>query len=185
MSTTEPRSSYDCAYSDCQNTFPANQAVAGSYCSEDCKHAHQGWKLLNTIQSDHKFCSNCGSQLKEVEKPPKTFLVGKTRAAANSIVGFQYRTPDAATGEIDVDDTPGREQVSTGTICGQCGNTNQQEVFPEDHHRHLVEYGHRFLEAIKEQRREGVHDKQVEESVFFDTLVRSDDLALALGEAIE
>ncbi len=168
---------------ECDNDL--DDFYSPGYCSEDCYHRYQGQKLLNIIENTHTHCANCGVRLKEVEKPPKEFLVGMGQQSAESLVGFQYTTPSAANGEVDVDDTPGREIVSTGTICGECGNTNSSECFPEDRHRHLVEYGHRFLESLEEKRREGVHDKDVDEPVFFEALVESDDLALALGRAIQ
>jgi len=185
MSTTNTPS-YDCATPDCPNTFSPGDAVAGSFCSEACKHRHTGQKLLNAVQHDHKFCANCGTQLKEIEKPTdETLRQIDGFHSTTALVGYQYRTPQADTGEIDIDDTPGREAVSTGTICGECGNTNQSEVFPEDHDRHLLEYGQRFLESLREKRREGVHDKRIDEQEFFDALVETEDLVLGLGRAIE
>jgi len=179
---TSEDAEYTCAYCDGPRS---EEGVDGSYCSEECSVSHDGQKLLNIIQTAHTHCANCGVRLKEVEKPPKSFLVGKDMHSANSIVGFQYTTPEADTGEIDVKtDVQGRETVATGTVCGECGNTNHSECFPEDQHRHLVEYGHRFLESLEGKRREGVHDKDIEEPVFFETLVKTDDLALALGRSI-
>jgi hypothetical protein len=183
--TTDTGSRYDCAHDDCQKTFLPEHAIAGSFCSVDCWNRDKGRKLLNNLQYDHCYCSNCGTKLKEVEKPPKSFLVGKDRHSANSIVGFQYRTPSADTGEIDVDDTPGREVVATGTVCGECGNANQSEAFPEDRERHLFEYAQRILESLAEKREQGVPVKPVDEQEFFDALVETEDLVLGLGRAIE
>jgi len=181
MSTTPDTATGACKH--CNNAF--EEYYAPGYCSESCYHAHQGRKLLNTLTHDHKFCATCGVQLKEVAKPPKTFLVGKTRHAAESIVGFQYRTSDADTGEIDVKQTPGRETVTTGTVCGECGNTSQSEVFPEVRERHLLEYGNQILSSLREQAREGVHDKELDDEAFFDALVEGVGLEVAVGRAIE
>lgn len=182
--TNTPSETYPCSDRDCNTQFPPREAVAGSYCSTDCHHRHKGRKLLHTIQYDHKYCSNCGRQLKEIATPTKAFLVGKPRHAAESIVGFEYTTPHADTGAVDVRETPGRETVATGVICGECGNTNQSECFPEDHTTHLLEYGQLFLDSLRAKRREGVHDKHVDDAVFFEALVESGELAVSLGRAI-
>lgn len=163
------------------------EGVGGSFCSQTCWNRHKGEKLLNNIKHNHCFCSNCGARLKEIEKPTDEALRSiDGYHSTTAVVGFQYRTPSADTGEIDVKtDVQGRETVSTGTVCGECGNTNSGECFPEDRHRHLVEYGHRFLESLEEKREEGVHDKDVDDAVFFEALVESEDLALSLGRAIQ
>ena len=155
------------------------------YCSKACWDRYRGEKLLNNVRHNHCYCSNCGAQLKEIEKPPKSFLVGMGRHSAESLVGFQYRTPSADTGEIGVKDTPGREAVATGTVCGECGNANPRDEFPESQDLHLLEFGQRIVDSLIEQRGEGVHDKSIHQDTFFDALLETGELAQSLGRAIE
>jgi hypothetical protein len=152
----------------------------------ECYHREQGQRVLNNLQHDHCYCSNCGAQLKEIEEPTDEALRQiDGYHSTTAVVGLQHRTPSADTGEIDVDDTPGREVVATGTVCGECGNANQSEAFPEDRERHLFEYAQRILESLAEKREQGVPVKPVDEEVFFEALVESGELGLALGRAIE
>lgn len=188
MSTTQDTSSsYECDYSDCEHTFGPGEATAGSFCSQACHHRHRGSKLLNNVRHNHCYCSNCGAQLKEIEKPTDEALKQISGFHSTTcVVGFQYKTPSADKGEVDVKtDVMGRETIATGTVCGECGNANPRDEFPESQDLHLLEFGQRIVDSLVEQREEGVHDKRIHQDTFFDALLGTGELARSLGRALE
>ncbi|SNZ18306.1 hypothetical protein SAMN06269185_3327, partial [Natronoarchaeum philippinense] len=94
---------------------------------------------MELLEHDHRFCKTCGRQLKTVDKPATaSVVVGPSSHqewdyAKDVLVGWQYRTEHAETGEISLDvdedgDRPIVERgVATGTIC-ECGNTAHQHA---------------------------------------------------------
>lgn len=181
MSTTKPDSKR-CKH--CNK--PYDRYYTPGYCSEDCYHTSEGRSLLNVVRHDHKYCTMCGSQLKEVEEPTDEALRQiDGYHSTTSVVGFQYRTPSADHGEVNAGGAPGRELVRTGTVCGECGNTNSTECFPEMQDRFLLEYAQGLVDAIRDQRKAGVHEETVDQRVFMDALVETGDLELSLGRSIQ
>ena len=65
-STTQPETA-ECAY--CEGDRDIHASVAGSYCSTECYHAHQGDKALNIVRNDHRLCATCLSFIKSIERP--------------------------------------------------------------------------------------------------------------------
>lgn len=181
MSATQDPDTYTCG--ECNTT--CTTTVADAYCSEHCRDKNTGRALLNSIRHDHTVCALCGTQLKELEKPPDTFIVGKGMQTAESIVGYQYQTPEADVGERVVSQKPGRETITTGTVCGECGNTDPSQRFPELEDMACFQYGESILSAVREKRREGVHEKELDDETFFETLRVERDVCVALGRAID
>lgn len=170
-----------CAYCDGQRD--KHNSVEGSYCSKLCYHKHQGSKLLNTIRYDHTQCVNCGTQLKEISKPTDEQLRQIDGAnSANAVIGFQYPTPRADVGVKDIQAENGERQV-TGIVCGECGNTNHSEAFPEVQQRHLFEYAESILSTLEDNQEQ--HDKEINRDVFFDMLLATEDLVFSLGKAVD
>ena len=129
MSTTKPTVTVTCEYKDCQNDGEKWEFTDGRFCSTECKHRDNADSIYNLLRHDHRYCFACLSKLKEVERPTDEkhrSIQGKH--SAESVVGFQYRTKDADTGEItiraDVIDT-----VAKGTVCGNCGTTDHRDDF--------------------------------------------------------
>lgn len=59
-----------CAFDNCDQQFQVRQAVAGSYCSQDCADRADAAGLLSHIRTDHKFCATCFGLKKDID-PPK------------------------------------------------------------------------------------------------------------------
>jgi len=102
--------------------------------------------------------------------------------SANAVVGYQYRTPSAETGAKDIITDAG-ERVVTGTVCGECGQTNVSDEFPEMQDRFLFEYAEGILSSL--EAKEPEHNKAIDRDVFFDMLYCTEDIAFSLGKAIE
>lgn len=182
MSVQRQSTTETCKY--CDNRI--HDYFSPGYCSPLCYYKYHGQKLLNTIQHDHRWCTNCGRRLKEVEAPTQEQLKAidglySTKALEDG-GGYQYRTPNAGVGEITIQSERG-ERVTTGTICDKCGNTSHHTEFPEDRDRHLLEYGERILSTLEDKEQE--HNKDISRSVFFDMLLDTEDLVFALGKAVE
>lgn len=184
MSTSHPSQSYRCSYRTCETTFDAGTAIAGSYCSWPCYWRHEGQTVLNIIQHNHLYCSNCGAELKEIEPPTDEQLRHISGYYSTlSVVGYQYRTPHAETGEITVRDEPGKRVVTTGTTCARCGNANPTAEFPECHELHPVRYGRSLLDALLAEREQGTPVPDLDHDLFFATARATGDVRLALGRA--
>jgi len=167
----------------CSGERDMYDSVEGSFCSKECYHKHRGGKFLNTLKYDHRYCHGCLSQLKEVERPTDEQLRSiDGMHSAESVVGFQYRTPNADTGEItvraDVIDT-----VATGVVCGNCGTTDHRDAFMRDFEP--TEAAKRLRKRVKETREEGQHSKQFDTSAFVEAWNESHDWTLSLGRALE
>lgn len=135
---------YECAY--CGGDRRASASVGGSFCSTECHRAHKRAKrageIFELLEHDHRFCRTCFSQLKEVHKPAGVSVVIPPSLhdedwghATDVLVGYQFRTPAAETGEISMDvDAEGdraivEDGVAMGTIC-QCGATDHRDDEP-------------------------------------------------------
>jgi hypothetical protein len=145
-----------------------------------------GSRVLATLEHDHKFCSTCGRRLKVVEPPTQEQLkridgLYSTKALEDG-GGFQYRTPNAGIGVIDIHSERGEKQT-TGTVCSQCGGTKHNERFPEQQNQHLIEYGWRIFTALEAKSDE--HNADLDRAMFFEMLLATEDLVFALGKARE
>lgn len=200
MSTTSQptnvEETYDCTY--CDDEFPAPTAVAGSFCSTSCHRAHRREKrvreVFREIEQDHRFCATCGRQLKTVDKPNTTVVVGPSRHqewdhAKDVLVGYQYRTEHAETGEIslDVDEAADRpiveDGVATGTVC-KCGNTAHQHEEPILQGRFPFTTAYYVARAARVLREEGKHDVRLDLWRLFDAVLKRDPLRDALAHAV-
>lgn len=177
----QPSTRVRCAY--CDGSRDPADSVAGSYCSKLCYHKHTGQKLLNVIRHDHRWCTNCGRQLKQIEEPTDEQLRKIDGFhSKTSVIGYQYPTPNAGIGYKDIQSEQGERTVS-GLICSECGNTSHYTSFPEDRNRHLFEYGERILSTLEEKEQE--HNKTINREVFFEMLYSTEDLVFSLGKSIE
>lgn len=155
----------------------------GAYCSEECYLRAKGTKLLNCIRHDHTTCIQCGTQLKEIEEPTDEALRQiDGYHSTTSVIGFQYRTESAATGEKVIERDSG-ERITTGTICGDCGNTSHYQEFPEWQDRKLFEYASGIIDTLAAK--EDEHHTDIPEALFFEALLATEDIELSLGIAIE
>ncbi|SIS00216.1 hypothetical protein SAMN05421858_5106 [Haladaptatus litoreus] len=164
---------YSCEYCNGPRT---KEGVNGSFCSEECHDKHRGENLLTYLENDHRLCANCGSKLKVVEPPTQAQLVKiqgyhSTKSLEDG-GGYQYKTPLA-----DAEELP--------TVCGSCGNCTLSKPFPEAQSIFLRECARGILASLREKRREGTHDKTIDDETFFEYLETPDDIPLALGRAID
>lgn len=84
MSTANhPTETYDCEV--CEDPLPAHATVAGSFCSTTCLARHQGQKLLNKLESDHRFCYTCFSRLKTIDEPTDDWKHEKTSRVKSAL----------------------------------------------------------------------------------------------------
>lgn len=178
MSTTQ-RNQQHCKH--CGDDY--TEFYSPGYCSERCYHAYQGQNLLNLIQYDHCFCGSCGERLKEIEEPTDAQLRKiDGYHSTTAVIGYQYRTKHADIGEKG-SEKPTGDEIHTGIVCGRCGNSSLHTTFPELQENHLIEYGGRILDTLQEKSDE--HNKEIDAAQFFDALVETEDIAYALGQAIQ
>lgn len=212
MSTTRPQ------YGECRrcgDEHPIETAVA-QFCSEECRLRDAGGKQLRNIARDHRFCTACFRQVKEIERPPggTSVVVGPVAhaarsddAAADVLVGYQYRTRHATTGEregraiVTTDPTdphagerppsPGDRLAMTGTIC-ECGTTDHRDDWARGAHvTDLSAAAERLVGILDWVGREGQQDKTIDARTLYRTLTESiretdePDWPLAVGRALE
>jgi len=109
--TSTPPQSVECG--QCGDQF-LSPPPAGSFCSPKCHTEHRREKLADdffeTLEHDHRFCSTCGRQTKEIEKPPGTQLRGKS--ITDAAIGWEHVTEHGEFGvkssvvQDDDDDEP-------------------------------------------------------------------------------
>jgi hypothetical protein len=200
MSVSKSRSD-TCAY--CNGEFEITNAVEGSYCSQICHDREQGQKLLNTVNHSHCYCALCGSKLKDVEPPKPDWAFDNTDAAwehtddgvtltwfsqeesRRAAIGFEYTTAAADTGEKTAHTTGDFEQVTSGIVCGECGNASLTDPQEDMQREHLFEYASQILDSLRERKADGEFDCEIDEPTVFEVLVDVPDLPLAVGIARE
>lgn len=206
------RQTYQCSGPDCDDSAEPHELVDGSYCSLRCSRRDDGEAVLRNIEYDHRFCTTCFRQLKEIEKPDAStsIVVGPVDHDAveptvrDCLVGFQYRTRHARTGEIEgrahVERTdapaqdrpisPGDRLAMTGTIC-ECGTTDHRDDYLRGEHvTNVRNAAERLCGILDWLGREGQDDRTVHAATLVESLtesVRRDgepDWALAVGRAV-
>jgi len=183
MSTTKRNTVLTCEYSECENEGEKWQFTDGRFCSTECKNRDDAGSIYNLLKHDHRYCFSCLSQLKEVSRPTDEQLRKvQGKHSAEAICGFQYRTPNADTGEItiraDVIDT-----VAKGTVCGNCGTTDHTDEFMRDFEP--VEAAKRLRKRVQETKAEGQHNYDFRTQDFVEAWNESHDWLLSLGKALE
>jgi hypothetical protein len=166
--TTTPESD-QCAFPDCSEEFRIPNAVAGSYCSTECRDRHEGRRLLRHVRQDHTVCWSCWRRRKEIERPTDAARRGLDPVTDQALVGFEYLTEHADHGKHGVE-------------C-ECGAVDHD--IPDYDRRDDVPYHwllYRYLEATRD---EGQHDRDLDLATFADVLWESEDLELAVGRALE
>jgi len=171
----------DCTCGHCGGVFNPVVAVEDAYCSTECYRTHKRSKaaseILRLLTGDHRFCSTCHSQLKDVHKPSKTVVVGPPQigdhdwaVAKDVLVGFQTRLPAAEIGEksTDVNTSAGwieRDSVDnarTATIC-RCGNTEHSHREPVIQRLLGLHVADRLIEAVETLQEEDKIDTRIDE----------------------
>ncbi|WP_256394094.1 hypothetical protein [Natronoarchaeum rubrum] len=189
---------YECAY--CGGDRRASASVAGSFCSIECHRAHKRAKrageIFELVEHDHRFCRTCFAQLKEVSKPARTLVIPPSLHdedwgnASDVLVGYQYRTEHAETGEISMDvDAEGdraivEDGVAMGTIC-ECGATDHRDDEPAI--RESMPAGRLVLQlaaAAETLRQEGKHDVDYDAEHLGVAMDDGADVVDALEEAV-
>jgi len=180
-----------CAFPDCDKEFQVLNAVAGSYCSQECHDRHAGRRLLRTIRQDHRFCWSCWRPRKELEQPTEEY---RTRAFATSGVGLTVDGEGALTAErygqeLSNEAVVGFEHHSRHVTMGpyglecECGAIDHDNVDWDK--REDVAYHWQLKRVIQQMTDEGAHDYQFDVVTFAEELWATDDLELAVGRAIE
>lgn len=180
MSTTDTYPETECA--QCDETFTIGYNA--EYCSEECLERSRAESVYNLFKHDHRFCFSCLSQLKTVSRPTDEQLRQIDGLhSKEAVVGFQYRTPNATTGEITVKaDT--NDIVATGTVCGNCGVTDHRDDYFRNYEP--AEAAKRLRKHIKTLREEGQHSYQFSTEIFVKAWNESGgDWLLSLGRALE
>jgi len=173
------------------------------FCSEACKEREQGQKLLNTLYHDHTYCALCGSRLKDIEPPKPEYAFDETGGAyaaesdgvsftffgqeesQKSAIGFEYTTENADNGLKTAYTKGDFENVTSGIVCGECGNASLASPQEDIRERHLLEYTRLILDSLREQKAQGVFECEIHEKTVFDVVLETADLPLALGKARE
>jgi len=177
---THSRNSVKCAY--CDGRRDKYNSVEGSYCSKLCYHKHKGEKLYSVIKHDHTQCANCSKRLKQVEEPTDEALRQiDGYHSTTAVIGYEYATPNATDGEKPIFSDNGDERIVSGLVCGECGNANHSQAFPESQDRFLFEYASSILDTLLEKQEE--HNTEIHEPTFFEMLYVTEDLVFSLGKA--
>lgn len=109
--------------------------------------------------------------------------------ASDVLVGYQYRTPHAETGEIslDVDDEADRpiveDGVAKGTVCC-CGNTSHRHEEDALRERFPFTTAYWLLVAARTLRREGKHEVELDRGRLFDAVLERESIREALEQAV-
>lgn len=90
MSTQSRALGYACEHCE------GRRQDGASFCSTECRYRHKGENVLRNIRFDHRFCSTCYRQLRDIEKPPDELLIQNkvSQLVRESIIGFEYPTPN-------------------------------------------------------------------------------------------
>lgn len=190
MSTTPHRpESVECSHPDCPSTYPLSEDVNG-HCSRECALRHRGYRLLELIKHDHRFCYTCFARLKEVDPIPEEVRRNMEPVVESAATGYQYRTEHAQLGEVARRRDEYQFDTKMGTIC-ECGNANTREredvIREQSSIKTTALQLHRALTALK---REGQHNKDVDLLALAEALRDQEDddswdFELAVGAAIQ
>ncbi len=183
---------YECGH--CGEEHSPAETVAGSFCSRECHRAHRREKrareIFRALEHDHRWCATCGRQLKEVEEPTDEALRQIDGFhSKTSVIGFQYRTEHAETGEIslDVDDETDRpiveDSVATGTVCS-CGNTSHRHEEEALRERFPFTTAYYLWLASRQLRTEEKHDVRLDRDRLFDAVLERASTREAIARAV-
>lgn len=168
--TTRPES-FDCSHDDCDGEFLKPNAVAGSFCSTDCRDRDRGASLLNHLEQDHRFCGSCYRPRKTVYRPKGATcpeLRKKALVIRESFVGFEELTEFSSKGPYGIE-----------CRCGTISHDAAELLF-----RDGEPWEWWLSRAIDQLREEGQHDRHLDAAALADAYWETDDLALAVGRAL-
>jgi hypothetical protein len=166
-----PQRRLQCNFNGCTETGEKH-AFQGGYCSEDCKIRAKATDVLDTIQSDHRFCSSCYRPIKTVFRPDDNVtpeLRKKALLIRESFIGFEDLTRYA-------------EQGSYGVEC-TCGNL--QHYHAEELLRDGAPYEWFLKLSIERLANEGQFEYTFAIDEFCNAFWETEDFEYALGEAVE
>lgn len=177
--TPTPPETDVCDHPNCTTHYPPSEGING-HCTHTCATRHRGQRLLNLLRYDHRFCYKCFRQLKTIDKP--------SPSAPECVIGFQYHTHHATTGQITDQLDEYRELVRIGTIC-RCGQTDHAAREPAIQDQDFRQVVANLYYALETVRQEGQHDHDLDITALAETLreqtdEESWDFALAVGQAI-
>ena len=165
MSTTEsPQQTCKC----CEESY--EHGLQPGYCSLECYHKHKGENVLRQISNDHRFCSSCFRRQKSIEKPPEWFLKDRPYSIRESIVGFEYYTEH-------VSKDHGFSYCECGNVDHYATNKILQDIEPQVVIKNLGV-------LLAEYYNEGQLGSKPDFKTFTETLLESENHALAIGKAI-
>jgi len=169
MSITLTRqTTYNCAFADCDETRTESSSVDGSYCSVECAARDTGRQFLRDLRHDHRFCTSCFRQRKEIERPTAAARCGLGVHTDAALVGFEYLTEHAAPGVHGIE-----------CACGAVNHDIDEEWLRESGAYHW------FLKTAAETLvGEGQREDTLDLATLANTLWETDDLELAVGLAL-
>jgi len=160
---------YTCALEECDNDRTPSTSVRGSYCSRDCADRADGRALLQDIEQDHRFCWGCFRKRKDVERVPDEARRGRGRFTAEAMIGFETPTRHVERGPYGLECT--------------CGAVDHDVDYVEARDRAPF---HWFLSAASRQLvADGRREDAINAAALADRLWQGDDLALAVGRALD
>lgn len=204
---------YPCADQACDEHFAAHDSVDGSYCSQTCSYRDDGRSILRNIAHDHRYCTSCFRQVKEIERPQEhqRVVVGPVdhdqlqATSQDVLVGYQYRTKhsdigpketrahhiiDAQPDTHDRKPTPADSLTMTGTICA-CGTTDHRDDYLRTHdHVDIPQAARRLHSILEDHYHDGQLDTQPDSAQLVQALLDSldddtPDWAAAIGAALD
>lgn len=184
MSATSCANEDVCTVCGEQYSIP-NEAPRG-YCSLECVDREKGQKILNLLKHDHRYCHGCFIQLKEIERPTDEQLRHvEGQHSADAIIGFQYGTKHAETGQKTIVAKDNRKEVvGTGIVCSNCGTTDHRDSFQRD--LEPKKAAKRLRKRVKETKNEGQHSYTFDGEAFVEAWnENAGDWELALGRALD
>jgi hypothetical protein len=149
--------------------------------TEDWEHEH-GSRVQVAL--------NHGGKLVDADEPGTPYGLDLTECAdrrataTDSVIGFQYRTPEAEDALKEVEGPNEYARIlhsTTGCICGSTDHTKTEDILREcDPVRVLTKY----TVAFRKLYRTGAIDRKIDKRTFFNSYKESRDFELALGRAL-
>lgn len=123
-----PDGRYHCNRPGCLALYDAPGAH-GSFCSDVCYYRHKGYAAFANIADDHRLCSTCFREIKEIEEWPEWIEGHVDNLVWDARCGFQYETQQT-TWATDAFGAPNPylsfEAQRWGCECGDVDGTSQE-----------------------------------------------------------
>lgn len=168
-----------CDREECSEIYPGGSGHAG-YCTDTCWSQAEAARLINIVQSDHRFCASCFRRLRDVVPPGRApHSSDKHKDIPECAIGYAYPTPETlpVTGEVltleataeGLAVVPTEEHTRRqGCDCGVTHHaTVERRTLPTGE---AIQYADRLTTAVIELADDGVHQREVVRDIVLDAV---------------